>query len=486
MSMVKFIYNIFDGPAFELDFSSLWADVAKTCEAIAKKLRLPQRAVPQAREGLPMADDSRSTAIELDIRDLHGREIDTGKRRANKKVRRTRARLEAMAIDVSDAEMKRIKAGLTTRLAEILTMTAGRLLGLARAKVQTESALAGFRAMNSVQDVPTARSALEWFAATLGTALAEAIVNSHLFKGEMGYIDAVSFAFGVGGAIALIGIAAGIGWAQFRRPQLGRRVGGYILFAAALGVVGFFILGIAHYREALGTNSVDATALAKSTMAQAPFAPLADTSLMPYLILNLAGFALVSWKSISMWGFLDLKRLESAAQAAERRFEHAKERARVACDGARRQALDLLDKLLELAEAHVEQGNDLAAKAQEVRETFLSDAKTIANAAVAREQEYREIVEMVHPMRGRMTRFAADPPRITITALPVDDGEVAALGALVSRLVKVRDAIPGITDEIGTTVDTAIARVGELAAEAEEDARTSPRGRSDNILRFGR
>ncbi|WHU01953.1 hypothetical protein [Sphingomonas sp. NIBR02145] len=486
MGIVSVVYNVFEGPEVALDISALWRNVSQTCDALAKKLRIPQRAVPQAREGLPAPEDLRPTAIELDIRTTHGREIEVGRRRANRRVRRILASLLGMTIDASDAELKRIKAGLASRIAEVLTGLSGRLPGLASAKVQTESALSGFKALNAVHDVPTARSALEWFATTLATALAEAVVNAHLFKGEMGFRDAFGFALGVGGAIALIGIAAGIGWAQFRRPQLGRRIGGYGLFAIALGVVGFFMLGIAHYREALADKSADAAAMAQATMASAPFAPLTDTSLMPYLILNLAGFALVCWKSISMWGFLDLKRLERAAATATARFEAAKERARAQCNAARGLALDMVDRLLKVAEDHVEQGDALTAKAQEIRDDFLGDANAIADAAIAREQEYREIVEMVHPKRGSLTRFNADPPRIAVVPLAIDPGETNAKGALVARLAKIRDAMPIMTDEIGTAADEAISRIGEMGAAAEEAARSNPRGRGDNILRFGR
>lgn len=486
MGVVSFVYSIFDGPGVAFDFSSLRRDVVKTCDGIRKKVRIHARAVAQAREGLPQADDPRVTAIELDIRNLHNREIEEKRRRAARKNRRNRAGLNTMAIDVSDAEMKRIKSGLLARLAEVLTNMAGCLPGLARAKVQSESALAAYRAINSAHDVPTARSALEWFAATLAAAFAEALVNAHLFKGEMGYVDAVGFAMGVGGAIALIGVAGGIGWAQFRRPQLGRRIGGFALFGTALALVAFFVLGIAHYREALGGNSADAAAAAQVSMAVSPLAPLANTALLPYLILNLAGFALVCWKSISMWGYLDLKRLERACASNTRRFEQTKERGRGLCDLARKQALDLLDQTLRLAEAHVEKGYDMAAQAQEVREAFLSDANAIADAAVACEQEYREVVEMVHPQRGRLERFAKAPPRIVVTPMAPDDTETSALTALVTRLMKIRDAMPGMTDEIGTAVDEAIARIGALAAEAEEEARRNPRGRAENVLRFGK
>jgi hypothetical protein len=486
MRLVKLVYSLFDGPGLAFDFSELWRDVAARCEDIRKKLNIPERAVPLARDGSPASDDMRPTAIELDIRNRHSQEIEKGRQRADKKLRRAKAELDTLAIDVTDAEMKRIKAGLVTRLAEVLTSFAGRIPVLALAKVRAEAALAGFRALNGAHDVPTARSAIEWFAAMMATALAEALVNASLLKGELGYLDAAGFAFGIGGAIALIGVAAGIGWAQLRRPRRGRQIGGALLFAAALVLVGFMLIGLAHYRDALAHESANAAAAARVTMAASPFTPLGDVSLLPYMVLNVAGFALVCWKSISMWGFLDLKRHERAAAQAAGRFEVGKERARIDCDAARAQALDLLDGTLELCEAHVEEGNAIAARFQEVRDAFRCDASAIADAAIACEQEYRETVEMVSPLREPLARFAAPPPRIPIPELVPDEAETAALTALVARLVKVRDAMPGMTDEIGAAADEAIGNIGELAAQAEDQARRHPRGQDGNVLRFGK
>ena len=482
MRWIKPVYSLLDGLGLSFDFSGLWRDVTQRCADLRKGLRIKERAIPPARHGLPAPDDPRLTAIELDIRNVHKQEIEKGRRRAVRQIGRARSGLEAMAIDVSDTEMKRIKAGHLARLAEVLTNFAGRITRLAHDKIKTQSSLIGFQLLNGAEDVPTARSALEWFAVTLATAIVEALVNAQLLKGELGYLDAAGFALGIGGAIALIGVAGGIGWAQLRRPRQVRRIGGMILFAAAVGIVLFLILGLAHYREALAVQSVDVAATAKATMAASVLAPLRDISLLPYVILNIAGFALVCWKSVAMWGFLDLKRRERAAAKAEQRFEDCKERARADCDESRRRALDLLDRMLELAEAHVEQGNALSAESQEVRDAFKCDASALADAETACQQDYRETVELVHPLQAPLPRFADAPPRLEVVELAPEEGETAALAALVARVMNVRDAMPGLTDEIGSAADTAIARIGDLAVEAEEQAR----GRTGSVLRFGK
>jgi len=482
----NFRYSLLDGLGVDLNWDELRGDPAATCERIRRKLRIAELAVISAGAGYPASGDLRATAMEIDIRNAHNRAIEQKRRRANVQLRRARAGLDAMAIDVTEAEMKRIKAGHGARLAEILTAVAGRLPGLARRKVRSESALAGFRAVNSVHDVPTTRSALEWFAATLATAIGEALVNAHLFRGELGYVDGAGFALGLGGAIALIGIAAGIGWAQLRRPRRSRRLGGFVLFVAALGAAGFFVLGLAHYREALAAQGADAALLARATMAASPFEPLANTTLLPYLIFNLAGFALVCWKSIAMWGFLDLKRLERAADQASRRFEAAKERARADCDAARLQAMDLLDDNLRVAEGNVEQAALANATCQGIRESFRDYALAIADGELACEQHYREVVELVHPSPEPLIRFADPPTRIDIVALEPDEAETTTRMALTARLMKIRDAMPVMTDEIGKATDDAIAQVGKLAAEAEDEARRHPRGKSDNVFSIGK
>lgn len=489
MAWINLKYDILGGLGVGLDISGFGWDVTRVCDKIAKALKITQRAVPLAERGLPAPDDDRPTAIELDIRQQHGHAIHKRRHRLNRKLRRCLAGLYSMTIDVSEAEMKRIKAALEARLAKVLTAAEGKLRGLARAKVHSESALAGFRALNAVHDVPTARSAVEWFATTLATAFAEALVNAHLFKGEMGYVDAAKFSMGIGLAIAIVGVAGGIGWAQFQRRQLGRRIGGYALFAGALGLVGYFILGIAHYREALatgGAGAVQAALNAQAAMAATPLAPIANTSMLPYMILNFAGFALVCWKSVSMWGFLDLKRLERAAVRDRQRFAQAVERAITDCESARGQALDLLDGTLALAEQHVEEGNLITADAKDMRDAFKDDANAIAGAAMAREQEYRDTVEYVHPQQGALARFAAPPPGIEFEELSPEQDELDAVAALTARLMKVRDAMPSMTDEFGKAVDAAIARLGGLAVEAEEDARRNPRGKADNVFRFGK
>lgn len=466
--------------------STVWSNVMKTSEKRRTGLKVRQRTVPLAQIGLPEGDDMRPTATEIDIRSAFTGEIGNGRRRALKKLRRALAGLASMAIDVSESELRRIVAGLVARLAEIRTRAAARLPRLAKRKVNTETALSGFRTLNEVHDVPAARSVLEWCAATLATAIAEAVVNAQLFKQELGYLDAVGFAFGIGGAIALIGVAAGIGWAQIRRPRLGRRLAGIALFAFALGVLLVLLIGLTHYRAALADHSVDPNIAAQASMSASLLAPFRDIWLQIYVIISLGGFVLVCWKSVSMWGFIDLRRLERAARQACSRLDAAKECARADCDAARADALDMVDGVLERAEARVEEGNETFARCQELRDSFMTGASTLADVALACEMEYREVVEMVNPLQERLARFAEPPPRIDVVEIAPDEAEIAARAALTARLIKVRDAMPPLTDQIGTTVDAAIHTLGDMAATAEDDARRHPRGSSDNVFRFAK
>lgn len=457
-------------------------DIGAWSTRIRRQLNITARATPLAIEGLPEPDDDRPTGIELDIRNVHRRKLEALLKRARKKLGRILARLEAMGVDVTASELTRIKAGLKDRLTEILTALAAKLPRLALRKIRAESALNGFRLNNAMNDPPTARSAIEWLASTLATTIAEALVNAHLFKGEWGYTGGAQFSLIVGGAIALIGVAAGIGWAQFRRPSWTRRIGGAVLFAAATGLLLYFVLGIAQLRDAVLQEEAAAAAAAQIAAAGASLQPLRDPSLLPYVLLNLAGFALVCWKSVGMWGFLDLKRLQRASARATRQFDSAVESARTACAAAKGTALDLLDETRERAEKNSERGTALVAVCKEIREELKVDSAAVSDSKIACEQEYREAVEMVHPLRGKLIRFDQPPARLPKVELAPDPAETQIPTALTARSVKVGEAMPGLIGEVSAEADKTLADIADLAVRVEEETRRN-RGRLDSVLR---
>jgi hypothetical protein len=471
-----------EGPKFLLDPNAGATTIPQWAAQEHKKLNIVVETAALAREGLPAPDSKQPSAMEQRIRAAHAHKAAELTQLAKDRIERIGTSLRERGTDVSDSGFTAIATDLLGRLDQILTDLKGALPPLMKRKIKAGAALREFNTVNKLQNEPIAKSFAVWLATTAVTAGIEALVNGTLFRQELGYLPGVSYAFSFGGALAAVGVAAGIGYAQLKRRSKARQWAGAIWLGLMGGVGTFFLLGMGHYRDALASNVENASAAATASFWANPFAPLADFSMVPYIVLNLVCVAVVAWKAAPVFGFLDLKRLQMASEKATRRVDALVDGAKDACKEslaiALEDAADIPDRAQEnakLAKAELE-------SAERIARTLPNDIKQVSAYQLACEEEYRETVRAVHPAGDYQPRFDVPPPRLPVVRLTISASYRQAVTGLEARFVTLRAALPGVNQTSYEQADAKLKEIDTVVTEIEAEVRIN-RGGVENLLR---
>lgn len=438
-----------------------------------------------APHGVPESDSTQPCSMELRIRLAHESRCAEANDDAAQEIARAEAEIDARAMEITDSDFTGITAGLNGRLAEIETGTGNDIPELMKTLGRTDAELRAFRVVSGIQNQPVTRSFLLWSATAIGTTAGESLINGLLFKDVMGYIPGMGFAAIIGMSIATFGVGAGLGWAMLKRKEKNKRMRGGMLLAAMVIIAAVFLLGMAHYRTALEANEANAVMAARTAFESSPLRPFADFSLLPYLVLNVAGLALVAWKTVPMFGFLDLKRLQDAFALALRQVKQRLGRAHAECGAALDDALGACDAVVDRAMENARDSKMAAKSCEDQVRRARTDAEKLSKSLVACEQLFRETVVACHPAGRHIARFSIPPQGLPVPDLALDSRLAGFVTALDARSVELRAALPPLVEEIYALVNAAKARLQELIAEIEADARTNTGG-FDNILRFRR
>ena len=467
----KFKFGIWERP--EKKLKSLAERLVKTI----KDLDIRNNAADLAAARIPAVDSDQPCSFEQEIDNGLQLILDDEAASARAALEVNGSELSALGTDLTDSSYASNQARLEGELATLETDLEATLHGPMRDFVDSETQLNQFNIKHGTANQPTAGSAFLWLASTIVTAIVEAVLNTFLFRGDMGVGPGAQFAFIVGLAFACIGTLAGIGVSQIIRDNKGMRrvIGGVVLLVAAVGGV-LFMMKIGQFRASLGDDAGQQGASGMSAVFSAP--------LIPYAILNLAGVALVAWKAIPVFGYRDLKRLRDTYKVTSAEVANLRAKALSGCEDERRAARGQAEVIASTAQANAARGNDLAScdaiiKAFEAAQDRLSDAR------ISCQLKFREVVTEVHPQGGEHIRFKTPPARFRDIALTVEPRFAAIAHALEARSVTMRGELGGALTRIDAAANTAKERIGQSVADIEATTRAS-RGGMQNVFRFKR
>jgi hypothetical protein len=456
------------------------------CSAQPRELKVREEAMALAAQGRPAPDDPNPSSVELNIRAAHRAKANEMEQEARQDQGALLSQIKRLTMGSTEAEIATILTKLKADLAKVVTLVRVGLFTLIVARLMAEGQLAIFKKMTGLRDQSTARSFIIWLATALLTAIVEALVNGYLFRTKLGYMQGVVFAFGIGMAFAAVGATMGIGLAQIARVgQTARRVAGAVLVLAMTGVALYFLLGIGHLREAMVVTqtAAQATKHAAETLASSPLAPLRDISMLPFVVLNLVGLALVAWKSIPMFGYRDLRRLEAKledAVYAENQFM-AKRMAEI--QAAENDALDGISAQLLQTRAAVTSAEEYAANVEMIVTELVENLELVWDSQQRCERIYREEVVEFHWAHDIQSRFDTPPPR-PAKLQPRANPEIADyVGKTKERFAAVEGARADHEQTIYALTELARSQLEDLKNEIEADARMR-RGGVENVLRF--
>jgi len=250
-------------------------------------------------------------------------------------------------------------------------------------------------------------------------------------------------------------------------------------------VAALYLLGATHYRVALHAEAANVPAQIASQLKASPLRPLADFTVLPYMLVNIACLLLVAWKSIPMFGFGDLKRLKAAAEAAAQGHRSCLDSAYGACDAAGGVCLRDADEIIDKACRNAARGSQLVKAAGLVERVYRQQVARLSDSKIGCERLYREVVEGCHPAGRHQARFRVEPQAIRPADLLVDRGLASVAGGLQARSVALRGALPKVTEGIDRQVIDAKGKIQQMALDIEARLRS---GASDvaNILQFKR
>lgn len=460
--------------------------LADEIDAARKKLNVRDNAIADARLGLPPVDSDQPTGFELRVENTWRLLADEHTQAAEARMAGRGTELAQLAAQVKDSDFTTIKTRMSGALINAQSRVAAKLPRPMRKWVVAETDLKAFLAQNRTAGRPEgSRPFLYWVTTASATAIAEALVNGLLFRNELGQGPGTSFALVVGLSLAAIGTAGGIGIAQLKRRQNIRKVIGGFVLATAVIVGGAYMLAMGHYRDALTTGAENPAAVARASFDASLFAPLSDFSMVPFLILNLVGIAIIAWESIKMFSWMDLKSLQKDHDDALAHVEQIKSAAYQRTDEIGRGAAEAASQVVATVHANADRGQAVLTECSVISRRNDVDVDRISGALVESHQEYREIVGYVHMGRGKHKRFKIKPQRLAAPNLPTDPRFAMLVTAIDARSASLAAALPVVLEEIDGAKSTAFEAVAEQIADIEAAAR-SDRGVVQNIFRFMR
>ncbi len=467
------------GPKFRFGLWEAKRPISTFAEKLAAtraRLNVSVAAAALARRGIPSIDSTEPCALEHDI--------DNGyKLVANDEVRHSTKCLAAgtteaakLAASLMTSAYLSNQADLVGTLDTIETQFHGAIQDPMQEAVDARTNLRVFHIENLSENEPTHRSLFQWLVSALGVATAEAIVNAFMFRDELGLLPGAGFAFVVGLGFAGIGTFGGIGYSQLRRKQPWRKITGAALLLIALAVGIFSLDNMSDFRTALSSVNVQ-SALDGPVSASSPF------SVLPFLLLNVLGMIIIGAKAVSMFGYLDLRRLRARKEKTEKAVTALVDATRAKGDAVHKAGRQVAESLATGAQANADRVKELCAESEAERAECRRRIDLCADAAVAEHLRFREVVAEIQETSAH-ERFGTPPKRIEVDQ-PVADDRLAQLSlAADGKADAMQLALPEALEKVDTAANASRDRIAEILAAAEEAAR--PGRGSGNVLRFFR
>jgi hypothetical protein len=468
------------GPKIRFD---LWKakgaepDFAAKLTAVSKTLNLAVSATRLARRGIPTTDSTERCSLEHAIDNEYTLVADDEVHAATTELAVIAAEGAALAGDILGSAYANIQSDLEGTMCTIETRFAGEITGPVKEAVNANVELKVFHHQNESENEPTQRSLFQWAVSALIVAVAESLVNSFMFHDELGFLPGAGFAFVVGLGFAAIGTFAGIGISQLRRKQAGRKIIGGVLLVVAAGVGLYYLNAMGDYRAGL--------ALADAGTVPQTSSPFTDFTILPFLILSVVGMCIIGAKAIPMFGYLDLQRLRARRNRAEKRAKIIIDAACDKIDQVQEDARTLAEGVAKKAQDNATLAESFEAKAKEVTDRCARRVERCADAAVAEQLRFREIVVDIQSPEELHARFKIAPLRIQVALPTVDSRQSAFTVALEARAVAMRDGLSGAIEAIDAAANASRERAGEILADAERSSRPG-RSTSPNVFNFRR
>jgi hypothetical protein len=445
--------------------------IAALLAELVRRLNVRNDAAELAGAGRPPHDQPEPSAKEMEIRARHIELAEERVRRGKNKLLAKGAELETVAVDIIDSDLKEVKANLKSRLNEIRTVLAGVIRTLIEAKWAARENLRKIETVNRAANQPTGRSMIEFFGATLITAIVEAIIGGYLFQEQVGYAPGIGLAFGIGLIFAFAGSGLGVGFANVRHASKKRKIAGAAILAIFVPATLFLIFVIAHYRISLGTGAENLSAATRASIGGEPLAPFFDGPGLAFMSINAACLWLVAWEASRFLGWLDLRRARLAAERTEKAVRQAVSNALAECEAAKIQALEDAAGTVETAGENAIRAKTLVGECVAIVKEVADELRAIERSHETCQQAYREIFASVSRAGWAQARFAAKPPAIGVDGLELDSSIHAIAQALIARSVKIREAQPELNEEVHGLTDQARRDIDKLADEVDEEVR---------------
>lgn len=452
------------------DRDSVQAFIAKS----RKELNVRADAIRMASVGLPHPTATAPSAKELEIESCFAGEVAARAEKTRYAVSRLADQAASLGTAITDGSSEALHAQLAGALDVVELNLARDLEPAVAAMIEAEQPVVTFVAsQRGAASPPSGQSVLSWGASLAASLAIEAVLSSPLFMDQLGILQAVQLAGLLGLGICILGVFGGIAFAQLGRAKALRRMAGLLGAVMTVLAVLVYVVMIGHLRISLHSEVPDAFSAASRSFWSNMHLPLRDISNYPLLLINMACFSWVAYKTGPVLGWLDYAKLKGHLDRQVRAISNLENSASDAVDTNRELAVTDIADVATQASENCKIARALRSEAEGLIRKYQHDVVALSDANIEQQLVFREAIVEVHRAHTPFVRFGTSPASMAASPISLPDALTTVPEALEARSVRLTNAQSGQLRMVEERIRASKSRVAKLAHEIEELQRLS-------------